>query len=226
MLVGISQRNRSHDEARPARNDLQRLHLPAWIRVSPHPQVIALGECRKSLHGSPARVGPSALVPGHEGRLRVDVCVVGEASARPADLESGPYGRPVLAPASLVEYVLRDVRLQRVVRRIHDAVRDDHVPHSLADGHGHAAPGAVQRHEAGAVRLSLRRSDQERQPPHGDVPKLDVTAVLKQFGSAVTKGKNIERLVVHAHTPVDLISTWSSPSPSGSGTIAPVLCDT
>ena len=79
--------------------------------------------------------------------------------------------------------------------------------------------------EAVAIRLSLRRSDQERQPAHRDPPKLDVAAVLQQVGPAVAKGRNVQRLVVHAHTPVDLISTWSRPSPSGSGTMAPVLCE-
>ena len=56
-------------------------------------------------------------------------------------------------------------------------------------------------------------------------PNLHVSVALQQVGPAVAEGREIERLVVHAHTPVDLISTWSSPSPSGSGTIAPVLCE-
>ena len=75
-----------------------------------------------------------------------------------------------------------------------------------------------------SVLRRLRPSDKERQPPHRDLAKLHVAA-LQQVGPAVAEGREIERLVVHAHTPVDLISTWSSPSPSGSGTIVPVLCE-
>ena len=185
VLVRIPECDCRHYKSRPARDDLQRLDFHAGLRVPPHPQLVALGKCRQGFHRAATRLGPSAVVPGHQGRLSVDVGVIGEASGCPAYLEPCTYRRAFLTPARPVEDVLCDICPQRVVRRICDTVCDDYVSHCLADGRRDAAIGAVHGDEAVPIRLSLRCSDLERQPAHRDPPKLDVYTVPQQLGPAV-----------------------------------------
>ena len=250
MLVSETERNGRHDEARPARDDLERLDAPARLRIAPYPQVIRPGESAQRLHRPPTGIAPAALVTRHQRRLCVYERIVRMAARNCPYLKPLAYRRPRLSPACQPKDVLRNVRPQRFVRRAHEAMGDYHVPRGRADRYRHAPRRPVQRNEARARGAAVRRAHQERQPPHRNPPSYCLAPIAHPAAESLADARRRPQappsrcckgptglpahspslscppLHYHTHSPVDLISICSSPSPSGSGTIAPVLCET